>query len=67
MIAESGLDTWPAWVVIKSGLASGLREIEEHWSLEDIWEAVDAIGLFGDVQAAVVEAVEQESKIKRGK
>lgn len=42
---------WYVWRVARSPLCSGLREIEEHWSLDDLVDAHMALDVEDELEA----------------
>jgi hypothetical protein len=48
--------------VVESTLCSGLREIEEHWSLSDLMQAHLALDLRDELEAAQYAAAEKRNK-----
>lgn len=44
-------DVWPIWRLVRRGMAT-LREIDEHWSVEDVLDANETLDVSDDLQGA---------------
>lgn len=56
-----GLD-WYIWRVVGSNKCSGLYEIAEHWSLDDLVHAHMALDVEDELQAVAEERAERERR-----
>lgn len=43
-------DVWPVWRVVARGMAS-LRDVDEHWSVEDVLDANEYLDVRDDLDA----------------